>query len=260
MPRQIHPATQARLEAWRADPDVLGVVLVGSRSRGHDDERSDDDLEVILTDDAHARLAPTDCVGFARDEDSPVPRLAYDAQFLPISALEAKQESPLDLDRWPYERAQVLFERGGAVGAAIAAAGAMPAEFREARMRHGAVDAWLAAGRAEKTLARGYEAAGRQVVARGAKALARVLFALEHRWTPLDHWLEAELATLEDAAGAAPLLRLALIETAPAALAEALTRLEPALGFPAEVAARRDLFLTLIHPAHAAERRIHGLF
>jgi predicted nucleotidyltransferase len=45
----IFPETAARVEAWAADPDVLGVLLVGSKARGHEDNRSDDDLEVLLT-------------------------------------------------------------------------------------------------------------------------------------------------------------------------------------------------------------------
>ena len=57
--QSIFPATAARLEEWKAQPGVLGVVLVGSKSRGHNDELSDDDLEVLLTDEAFAQLAPS---------------------------------------------------------------------------------------------------------------------------------------------------------------------------------------------------------
>ena len=44
----IFPQTAARLSQWQSQPDVLGVLLVGSKSRGHADELSDDDLEVLL--------------------------------------------------------------------------------------------------------------------------------------------------------------------------------------------------------------------
>lgn len=257
----LHPITEARLEAWRKAPEVLGVLLVGSRSRGHADERSDDDLEVILSEAAYAAVAPSDCAVYAHLEASPS-RLIYDAQLLSLEALAAKADSPLDLDRWPYERAQVLFERSKAVPRAVAAAACMAPAYRQARLLHGAVDVWLAVHRAEKALARGFEVSGRQIIARGAKALARVLFALEHRWVPLDHWLEAELDTLDDPAEAASCLRRALLEASPAALDEGLKRLQPLLAahdFPPAGPARRDLFLTLIHPSRSAERRLHGL-
>ena len=58
--QEIFPGTAARLEEWKADPAVLGVLLVGSKSHEHGDELSDDDLEILLTDEAYARIAPKD--------------------------------------------------------------------------------------------------------------------------------------------------------------------------------------------------------
>ena len=88
-----------------------------------------------------------------------------------------------------------------------------------------------------------------------------MIFALEWRWVPLDHWWEAELRTLDDPAAVGPLLVEALVESTPAPLQEALARLEDRLyaeGVP-HPAGRRDLFLELIHPSQAEERAIHGL-
>ena len=53
----LHPRTRERLADWRADPEVRGVLWVGSRSRGYGDAMSDDDLEILLTPEAHARIA-----------------------------------------------------------------------------------------------------------------------------------------------------------------------------------------------------------
>ncbi|HEX6288278.1 MAG TPA: hypothetical protein VFZ66_03765 [Herpetosiphonaceae bacterium] len=258
----IFPATAERLEAWKAQPGVMGVLLVGSKSRGHDDTLSDDDLEVLLSDEAFARLVPADCGEFAFEGEGSERRLIYDVQYTALSSLERKRYSPHDLDRWPYERAGVLFDRDGRVGAAVEAAGAMDGAFRHARLLHATIDAWVAPRRAAKTLRRGADCAGRMIVARGAKALARVLFALEWRWVPLDHWLEAELRTLDDGAQAGPLLCQALISADPAPLEQALNRLEDRLfaeGVP-RADDRRALFYELLHPSRAEERAIHGLY
>jgi hypothetical protein len=261
-PAEIYPATAARLEEWRADPDVLGVVLVGSKAQGHQDELSDDDLEVLLTDEAFARIAPADCHVMHVEGEGALRRLVYDAQLTALSALEAKPASHLDLDHWPYERARVLFEREGApVAAAVAGAALMTPEFRHARIAHGTIDAWVAAHRAGKTIERGYDAAGIVLVGRGARALTRVLFALESRWTPLDHWLERELATLADPAQVGPRILAALRQKRPAPLHEALTVLEGRLadeGVP-RPAGRRALFLELIHASRSEERARHAL-
>lgn len=259
--QQIFPLTGARLEEWRREPDVLGVVLVGSKSRGYGDALSDDDLEVVLTDEAHARLAPAACLEFHFEGEGAARALVWDAQYVPLSALREKAGSPRDLDHWPYERAAVLFDRDGRVRAGVEAAAPMDAGFRRARLRHAAVDAGVAARRAEKTLRRGMEAAGRMLVARGAKALSRILFALEGRWVPLDHWLEKDLQTLGDEARAAGHLLEALTAGRPEPLAAGLKLLEDRLaaeGVPRE-GRRVELFFELIHPSRAAERAIHGL-
>ncbi len=257
----IFPQTAARLDQWQQQPEVLGVLLVGSKSRGHDDAFSDDDLEVLITDEAHARLTPAQCSEYYMEGEGDTRRLIYDAQYTTLSDLEGKIGSARDLDHWPYERAGVLFERNARVSAAVAAAAHMSAEFRRARLQHAFIDTWIASRRAEKTFKRGMKSGGRLIVARGCKALSRLIFALEWRWVPLDHWLEPELKTLTDKAGAGDDLLEALATASQEPLTRALTRLEAQLD--AEELPRADqrlqLFLELIHPTRAQERALHGL-
>ncbi len=260
--QEIFPGTVARLEEWKANPDVLGVLLVGSKSHEHGDELSDDDLEILLTDEAYARFAPAEVGEFLFEGEVPDKRLIYDAEYLSLSAVEQRVDSHHDLDRWPYQRTRILFDRDGRTTAAVKAVGEMSAEFRRLRLIHATLDAGIAGRRSQKTLKRGMEGSGRLVLARGAKALSRILFALEWRWVPLDHWLEAELKTLEDPAQVGPLLIQAVVETRPELLIEGLKRLEDRLfeeGVP-RPAGRVDLFYEVIHPTRAEERAIHGLY
>jgi hypothetical protein len=262
VPAEIFPATAERLSSWEADPDVLGVLLVGSKSAGHQDERSDDDLEVLLTDEAFQRLAPADCHTMLIEGEGAMRQIVYDAQLTSLSALERKPGSSMDLDHWPYERARVLFARDPErINAAVAAAALMTPEFRTARLAHGTIDAWVSAHRAGKTLERGFQAAAMLLVARSAKALIRVLFALESRWAPLDHWLERELETLDDPLRIGPRIVLALKERRPGPLLEALTALENRLTNEgvARSTERRGFFLELIHVGRAEERARHTL-
>jgi hypothetical protein len=259
---QIFPATARRLEEWRAQPEVLGVVLVGSKSRGHNDDLSDDDLEVLLTDQAFARLAPADCGEVLIEGEGASRRIIFDTQYTTLTDLVRKAGSTHDLDHWPYERAPVLWDRDGRIRVAVEQAGRMDAEFRRLRLLHATIDAWVAPRRAAKTIRRGADGAGRLLIARGARALLRVLFALEGRWVPLDHWVEAELRTLDDPTGAGPRLLDALLRGEPAPLEVALNGLEDRLA--AEGVPRPDgrlaLFYELIHPERAAERAIHSSY
>lgn len=257
----IFPRTAARLEGWKARPEVAGVVLVGSKGRGYGDRLSDDDLEVILDDEAHALLTPAECADYLIEGEGPARKIIYDAQYVALGELERKARSARDLDHWPYESSPVLYDRDGRVSSAVAAAAEMGEDFRRARLLHGTVDAGVSTRRAAKTLGRGMEGAARLLLARGAKALARVLFALEWRWVPLDHWLEPELRTLEGNEGAARDLLEALRTGDPAPLAAALDSLEDRLHAEgvARPEGRVELFFELVHPSRAAEREVHGL-
>jgi predicted nucleotidyltransferase len=255
------PQTTERVARWAEQPEVLGVLLVGSRSRGHADSLSDDDLEVLLSSEAHARLSPAECIDLLIEGEGETRKLIYDAQYTTLEDLQRKAGSPIDLDRWPYERAKVLFDRDGSVAAAVEAAGRMDPDFRHKRLLHATIDAWIAPRRAAKTLKRGFEGASRLLVARGVRAMCRLLFALERRWVPLDHWLEAELSTLDDPQQVGLLIIQALTMGDPALITEGLDRLEERLaveGVP-RPKDRTNLFFELIHPSRTEERAIHGL-
>jgi predicted nucleotidyltransferase len=258
---EIFPQTAERVKEWSTWPGVMGVLLVGSRSRGHSDEYSDDDLEVLFTDEEFARFAPEECSDLLIEGEGPTRKLIYDAQYTSLSDIRRKASSLMDLDRWPYERAGILFDRDGSVAEAVKAAGSMDPDFRQKRLIYATVDAWVAPYRATKSIKRGQDVAARVLLARGVKALTRLVFALEWRWVPLDHWLEKELATLEDPSDVVPDLRRAILETDPEALTSGLNKLEDRLaeaGVP-RPAGRNDLFFQLVHPTRVADWAIYGL-
>ena len=257
----VFDQTRKRVEEWAADPEVLGVLLVGSRSRGHSDELSDDDLEVILTDKAAARLSPPECSDLLIEGERPNRRIIYDAQYLSISALKAKERSTFDLDHWPYERAKVLFDRNGSLPELVSGLGQMDRDFRAKRLRHSTIDASIPVYRVGKCLKRGQTASAHLLVVRGARALTRIVFALESRWVPLDHWLEPELRTLQNETGLTPHIVDALVTLDVAHIQTGLSLLEDRLaaeGVPGPTE-RNDLFMELIHPDNVEERAVHGL-
>lgn len=253
--------TLERVAEFAADPEVLGVVWVGSRSRGYGDAMADDDLDVLLTPAAHAKVDPADSFVMERHPSADPPRLVFDAYLTSLAALQAKAASSRDVDHWPYERARVLFAREPAVEAAVRAAAAMAPGFRQARILHGALDTVVAIARARKAEKRELPVATAMLLARGAKALTRVLFALERRWAPLDHWLDPELASLADPVGAVPALIDAITGGRWEDLQTALDRLQRQLeaeGCPS-AGAYGPFQAQLLHPTRAQERAIHGL-
>lgn len=260
--QEIFPQTARRLEEWKADPEVRGVLLVGSKSRGYGDALSDDDLEVYFSEEAFARIEPASCLDLLVEGEGSERRIVYDAQRTSLADLHRKAASAFDLDHWPYEKARILFDRDGALAHAVHAAGRMEESFRRLRLLHATIDAGTPPYRAIKTRKRGMEAAVPWILADGCRALARLLFALEWRWVPLLHWLEPELASLGDPTGAGPRLLEALSTGRPEPLQQALAGLEELLaaeGVP-RPAGRRALFLELIHSSRAEERAVHGMW
>ena len=257
----IFPETAERVSRWWDDPSFLGVLLVGSKSHEHNDDLSDDDLEVVLREEAYAKLRPAECIEILATGEGSQRKLLYDAQFVSLAQLGARANSPFDLDHWSYERARVLFDREGDLLPLVEALGKMDPEFRRLRLTHATIDAWIAVYRAQKTARRGQSASARLLLSRAARALTRILFALEWRWVPLAHWWTAELRTLRTNPDAVELLIAGLEENDPPKLNAVLVLLEQALaaeGVPGP-AGRRDLFLELVHASRVEERAIHGL-
>jgi hypothetical protein len=252
----LFPATTALLSRLRAQPEVLGVCLLGSKSRGYNDKRSDDDLEVILTHEAYCQRSPAACLEYYSEGG----KLLYDARYLSLAHLQSKQSSSSDADHWPYERAQVLFDRYGTVKRAVEALSRMETRFRHTRIVYSTLSTTITIGKACKAFQRSDKASGYLTVTRGAKALARLLFALEWRWTPTDHWLEKELKTLKDPAGASSVLVQALFTADPLLLRLAVDQLEAT--FPDEVPDRDEraqLYPEVMHPTRLSERAVHLL-
>ena len=256
----LRPATQDRLNAWINDPSVKAVVLVGSRSRKFDIDTSDDDLLIVLTDSAFEARSASECTEALKAGSQGV----YDATYTSVSAMAEMARSPRDVDHEHFERAITLFDRCNDVRPLISRLADMPESFRRLRLLHGILDTWGAARRARKAARRGipYTAIS-LVLAYGAQALARVLFALEWRWVPIAHWIVEETRTLRDPTGAAQNLLEALdspLHSGP--LETALRKIEPqlvsvGLTLPIDYA---SLAANLFHPRQAVERRVHGIW
>lgn len=261
--RGLFQATRSRLGEWAADTSVLGVLHVGSKARGYVDELSDDDLEVVLTPKAYARLGKLDCFEYRFGGPRGARRQVYDAHYISPAVLARKARSPHDLDHWPYEQAVVLHDRDGSVARSVHRVRRMAPGFRERRLLHASVDAWLAVARARKMERRGGPpVAKRLVIARGAKAVARLIYGLDWRWVPFDYSLESELRGLGDSTGAAKTLVHAVARDSAELLGEALDRLEDRLreeGVPRSWG-RFDLFCKLLHHSGWREREVLGLF
>lgn len=177
-----------------ADPDVIGLVLTGSRAIGAVAPDSDYDVLFVVTNEALARYERTQCAPARGTTITP-----------PIGTADLWNESPgsLRLDEVPswmlpaYAEARVLHDRTGETTRLIDALRRMSPEQARAAVS-GWYDAYLnGLYRSLKAWRRGNELGGRMEAARTADHLLHVLFGLERHWRPYGSHLGFHLHILE---------------------------------------------------------------
>ena len=185
---------QALIAEAVADPDVIGLVLTGSRAVGAVAPESDYDVIFVVTDEALARYEQTQTTPARGTTITP-----------PISTADIWNDSPSHLQfdtlvPWTlpaYAEARVLYDRTGETARVIDALRQMPADQAQAAVAswYDGYLNWLY--RSLKAWRRGNELGGRMEAAQTADYLLHVLFALERHWRPYSSRLIFHLDKLE---------------------------------------------------------------
>jgi hypothetical protein len=186
------PILQPLIASAVAEPDMLGLLLSGSRGAGMDDAESDYDLEWVLTDAAYdRRVERGEQLHPSRDPDRPLLDMSFTCpRELSRIAAEAGWQLPA------YATARILYDKTGALTQILQAMATVP-EQRARADALGWFDAYINAFyRSLKAWRRGNELGGRFQAAESAMHLVRVLFALERRWPPYHDRLPRQLDTL----------------------------------------------------------------
>lgn len=192
LPIADDPILSALIREAEVDPDVLGLILCGSRGAGAVHPESDYDVAFVVTDEAYERHAPS--------ESWPERGAATGS---PVKQ-DIWHESPRSLTRerqpaWElpaYAEARVILDKTGEVARALAALVTLSEE--EARRRAAAdYDGYLnALYRSLKAWRRGNDLGGRLQAAQSATHLLDTLFALERRFRPYHDRLRLHLDAL----------------------------------------------------------------
>ena len=177
----IDDVIQALMAEAAADPDVIGLVLLGSRAIGTETAESDYDLIFMVTDAAAARYEQT------KSEPKRGVNLPR-----PIDTVDIWNDTPSGLRvenviSWmlpTFAEAKVIYDRTGEAARVIDALRQMPAEMARKEIEDGYGTYLNKLYRSLKCWRRGNELGGRMEAAETADALVRALFALEGHWRP----------------------------------------------------------------------------
>ena len=172
---------QALIAEAKADPDVIGLVLLGSRAIGGVGIDSDYDVMFVVTDEAAARYATTQMEPARGTTVIP-----------PIDTTDIGNESPGSLQAekivdWmlpAFAECLILYDRTGETAPIIHKLSRMPADHAQQAIPK-LFDAYLnGLYRSLKAWRRGLEFGARMEAAETANALLHLLYALDMRWRP----------------------------------------------------------------------------
>lgn len=186
------PVIQALITEAEADPDVIGLVLTGSRAFGGIMPESDYDGAFVVPDPVLERYT---------EQGAPPRGITLHP---PVAAADLWHVSPRTLHpehvvawmRPAWAAARVLYDRTGEVAPIISALRLMGPEVARAEAAAW-YDTYLnGLYRSLKTWRRGDELGGRLEAAQTADSLLHLLFALERHWRPYSNRLTLRLDTL----------------------------------------------------------------
>ena len=188
------PVIQALIAEAKADPDVIGLVLLGSRAIGGVGPDSDYDAIFVVTDEAYTR--------YERTQRTP----ARGASIIPpINTTDIWNDCPSGMqigkiESWylpMFAECLVLYDRTGETTRLINELGRMPADQVQETVAKWYGTYLNGVYRSLKAWHRGLELGGRMEAAETANYLLHLFFALDGRWRPYSSRLTFHLDELE---------------------------------------------------------------
>lgn len=185
---------QALIAEAKNDPDVIGLVLLGSRAIGGVAPESDYDAIFVVTDEAAVRHEQAQTAPMRGRTVNP-----------PIDTTDIWDDCPSGLqigkiDDWmlpAFAECTILYDRTGETAHLIDVLSRIPADQVQAAIASNYGGYLNALYRSLKSWQRGLEFGGRMEAAQTADYLIRLLYALEGRWRPYNSRLTFHLDKLE---------------------------------------------------------------
>jgi predicted nucleotidyltransferase len=176
------------LDTYRTDEAVLGIVQVGSTVKGYDDEYSDVDLVLVVTEDKYAMLE--------KNFQKVIHAEEYDLKFTTVDMLLDIKNSKSDEDHWDFQKAIVLFDKTNSVEEALREIVSYDAGSRLERLKRYYRGYWENTLNSLNCLEHNNRGAARIYSAIAIQELIRLLFNLNGKWAPRTQWAFKEISFL----------------------------------------------------------------
>ena len=177
------------LQDYCVEDSVLAAIQIGSIAKGYDDESSDVDLEVIVTEEKYAAIEKSFQKFIHTDR--------YDLIFMTIARLQNTANSERDEDHWNYQDAVVLLDKTGGIERILKDITRYDAGSRVARLKKHYLAYWNNTLGSFSCLKHKNEWGSKIYAALAIQELIRLLFNINYRWSPRLQWASKELPLLE---------------------------------------------------------------
>lgn len=177
------------LQDYCAGDSVLAAIQLGSTVKGYDDDSSDVDLEVIVTEEKWAAIEKSFQKFIHTDK--------YDLIFTTIARLQNTANSERDEDHWNYQDAVVRLDKTNRVEKILKDITRYNAGSRVARLKRYYLGYWNNTLGSFSCLKHKNDWGAKIYAALAIQELIRLLFNLNYRWSPRLQWAFKELPSLE---------------------------------------------------------------
>lgn len=172
-----------------AESSDLAAIQVGSTAKGYDDESSDVDLKVIVTEEKYVDIEKNFQTFLHTDR--------YDLIFKTIARLRKTVNSEIDEDHWNYQDAIVLLDKTGRVDRILKNIVQYDSGSREARLKRFYLAYWNNTLGSYSCLRHKNVWGSKIYAAQAVHELIRLLLSINYRWSPRLQWAFRELPLLE---------------------------------------------------------------
>ena len=171
------------------DESVLAVVLVGSVPKDYDDQRSDIDVELVVTPRRYEELV--------KEGRRIIHSEGYDIIHTTLASIKEAKESGKDEAHWPYVGCRVLFDKTGALPSVLEEVARYDDDTRVERLKEHYLGYWGNMLGAISCVRRDRIWEARIYTALSMNSLVRLVFNLNGFWAPEIKWASEELTHLD---------------------------------------------------------------
>jgi predicted nucleotidyltransferase len=177
------------LNQYIVDEEVLGIILIGSLGKGYQDEHSDIDLEVVVTENHYNK--------FEKNAQRLIHTEEYDIVFTTIDKLQQVKESQKDVEHWRYKDCPILHDKTGKLAEILKEITRYNDDSRTERLKRYYLGYWENTLHSIGCLRHKNILSARIYTAIAIQELIQLLFNLNYLWGPKLQWAFKELPLLQ---------------------------------------------------------------